>query len=57
MKCPVVNFEVSMGVAMLWIARILMLLHCWRISVVCLALELVDSWVELAFTVGMKAFG
>ena len=25
---------------------------CWRISVVCLALELVGSWVELGFSVG-----
>ena len=29
----------------------------WRISVVCLALELVGSWVELGFSVGMEAFG
>ena len=57
MKCPAVSFEVSMGLAMLWIACILMLLHCWRISMVCLALELVASWVELAFSVDMKAFG
>ena len=28
-------------------------LHCWRVSVVCLALELVGSWVELGFSVGM----
>ena len=32
-------------------------LCCWRISVVCLALELVGSWVELGFSVGMEAFG
>jgi len=31
--------------------------HCWRIRVVCLALELVGSWVELSFIVGMEAFG
>ena len=31
-------------------------LHCWRVSVVCLALELVGSWVELGFSVGMEAF-
>ena len=30
---------------------------CWRISVVCLALELVGSGVELSFCVGMEAFG
>jgi len=29
----------------------------WRISVVCLVLELAVSWVELGFSVGMKAFG
>ena len=29
----------------------------WRISVVCLALEPVGSWVELGFSVGMEAFG
>ena len=26
-------------------------LHCWRISMVCLALELVGSWVDLGFNV------
>ena len=61
MKCPVVSFGVSMGLAWLWAAYILMLrvvfLHCWRISVVCLALELIGSWVELCFSVGMEAFG
>ena len=31
-------------------------LCCWRISVVCLALELVGSWVVLGFSVGMEAF-
>ena len=34
-----------------------MFLHCWRISLVCLALKLVGSWVELGFSVGMEAFG
>ena len=28
-------------------------LLCWRISMVCLALELVGSWVELGFSVCM----
>ena len=46
-KCPVVSFGVSMGLAWLWAACILTLravfLHCWRISKVCLALELVGS--------------
>ena len=31
-------------------------LRCWRVSVVCLVLELVGSWVELGFSVGMVAF-
>ena len=31
-------------------------LHCWRISKVCLALELVGPWVVLGFNVGMEAF-
>ena len=34
-----------------------MFLHCWRISLVCLALKLVGSWVVLGFSVGMKTFG
>ena len=33
-----------------------MFLHCWRICVVCLALELVGSWVVLGFSVGMEGF-
>ena len=61
MKCPVVSSEMFMGLVWLWAACILMLrdlfLHCWRISVVCLALELVGSWVELGFSVGMEALG
>ena len=60
MKCPVVSFGVSVGLAWLWAAYILMLrvvfLLCWRISVVCLALGLIGSWVELGFSVGMEAF-
>jgi len=50
-----------MGLVWLWAADILrfraVFLHCWRISLVCLALELVGSWVELGFSVGMEAFG
>ena len=34
-----------------------MFLCCWRISLVCLALKLVGSWVEFGFSVGMEAFG
>ena len=58
---PVVSFGVSMGLAWLWAAYILMLravfLRCWRLSMVCLALELVGSWVVLGSSVGMEAFG
>ena len=61
LKCPVASFGVSMGLAWLWEAYLLMLraafLLCWRINMVCLALELVGSWVELGFSVGMEAFG
>ena len=61
MKCPVVSFGVSMGLAWLWGACLLMLravfLLFWRISVVCLTLELVGSRVELGFSVVMEAFG
>ena len=51
----------SMGLVWLWAACILMLraifLHCWRICVVCLALEVIGSWVVVGFSVGMEAFG
>ena len=61
MKCPVVSSEVSMGLVRLLATCILMLsvlfLRFWKISLVCLALELVGSWVELGFRVGMEAFG
>ena len=61
MKSPVVSFGVSMGLAWLWAACLLMLravfLLCWRISVVCLALELVGFWVELGFSVVMEILG
>ena len=61
MKCPVVSFVVSMGLVWLWEVRLLMLcvvfLFCWRISVVCLALELVGSWLQLGFSVGIETFG
>ena len=33
-----------------------MFLHCWRICVVCVALELVGLWVVLGFSVGMEVF-
>ena len=61
MKCPVVSFGVSVGLAWLWAACLLMFkvgfLFCWRIIVVCLALDLVRSWVELGFRVGVETFG
>ena len=60
MKCPIVSLEVSMGLAWLWEACFLMFrvvfFFCWRISMVCLALELVGSWVELGFSIGMETF-
>ena len=34
-----------------------MFLCCLRICVECLAMEVVVSWVELGFSVGMDAFG
>ena len=47
----------SMG----WAAYILILkavfLCCWRISLVCLALKLVGSWVEVGFIVSMEVLG
>ena len=33
-----------------------MFLRCWRLCVVCLALELVGPWVVLVFSVGMEVF-
>ena len=60
MKCPGVSFEMSVGLVWLWAACILqlgaMFLRCWRICVVCLALELIGPWVVLGFSVGMEAF-
>ena len=54
------SYEMSVGLELLWAACILKLravfLCCWRICVVCLALELVGPWVVLGFIVGMEAF-
>ena len=59
--CPVVSFGVPTGLVWFWAVCLLILmaifLLCWRISMVCLALELLGSWVELRFSVGMEAFG
>ena len=60
MKCPVMSFEISVNLVRLWAACILklkaMFLCCWRICMVCLALELVGSWVVFGFSVGMEVF-
>ena len=61
MKIPVVSFWVSMDLAWLWTAHHLVFsvvfLFCWRINIVCLALELAGSWLEFVFSVGMESFG
>ena len=61
MKCPVVSFEVSVGVVSLLAACVfvlmVMFLLCWRISLVCLALKLVDSTVVFGFSTDLEAFG
>ena len=55
------TFEVSMGLAWLWAACLLMfsvvLQFFWRISMVCLTLEFAGSWVKLGFSVGMENLG
>ena len=60
MKCPVMSYEMSMALVLLWEACILklkaMFLCCWRICMVCLALERVGLWVVLGFSAGMEAF-
>ena len=60
MKCPVMSYEMSMALVLLWEACILklkaMFLCCWRICMVCLALECVGLWVVLGFSAGMEAF-
>ena len=49
-----------MGLAWLWAAWLLMFsvvfLFCWKIIMLCLALDLVGSWVELGFRVGVETF-
>ena len=59
MKCPVVSFGVSMCSAWLWAACVLMLmamfLLSWRISMVCLVMEL-GSLVEVGFSVRYGGF-
>ena len=45
-----------MTLGSLYIEAQAMFLFCWRICMVCLALELVGPWVVLGFSVGMEAF-
>ena len=60
-KCPVVNFGVSISLVRLWTGHPLIfrvvVLFCQSINVVYLALELVGSQVELGFSVGKENFG
>ena len=60
-EVSIVSLEVSVGLVWLLAACIfvlrVMFLHFWRISLLCLALTLVGSWVELGFSVGMEGFG
>jgi len=60
MKCPVMSYKMSVGLERLWAACILKLravfLCCWRVFMVCLALELVGPLMVLGFRVGMEAF-
>ena len=51
----VYGFVVTLG--SLYFNIMAIFLHCWRISIICLGLELVGSWVELGFNVGTQAFG
>ena len=55
-----VIIDMSMVLEELWAACILELravfLCCWRICLVCLALELVSPRVVLGFSVGMEVF-
>ena len=59
--CPVVSFVVFLDLAWLCAACLSMLkavfLFCCRISMVCLAVDLVGSWVVLGFSVGIENFG
>ena len=50
----VYGFGVTFGSCILMFRA--MFLCCWRICMVCLALELVTPWVVLGFNVGMEAF-
>ena len=54
MKCPVASFEMGLCVRYDFGQPVL---RCWRICVVCLALELIGSWVVVGFSVSMEAYG
>ena len=63
LECNEVSSSEFWGVSRLGVtlsSRILRLravfLCCWRICLVCLALELVGSWVVLGFSESMEAF-
>ena len=47
----VYGFGVTFGSCILMFRAVF--LYCWRISMVCLALKFVGSWVELGFRVGI----
>ena len=51
------GFVVSMGMTWLWIACLLMLSVVFLLCMVCLALKLFGSWMELGFSVDMETFG
>ena len=50
------SFEMGLWVWFDFLVIRAMFLHCWRICVVCLALDLIGSWVVVGFSVGMEAF-
>ena len=50
------GFGVTLGSLYFGAQGCAVFLCCWRICVVCLALELVGPWVVLGFSVGMEAF-
>ena len=59
--CNEVSSSEFWGLAWFLTACILMLRvvfqFCWRIRMICLALEFVGSWMQLGFSVGMETFG
>ena len=61
MKCPVGSLGVFVSLVWLWETCLLMFgivfPFCWRISVMCFALELVGCWVDLGCSVGVETFG